>query len=566
MRSLPHGATAPPGTSLARRVLLRTGIAGAALVLLAAVFLPNLLVGEAAAPDDAGAWSLRLGVVLNGLVAIAAFLGVLYASLRAVVLRPVRQLERAAARVAGGDYEAVAQVGADDELGRLAEGFNAMVEAVNRKDRALQVTIDTVSAINRETEIDRALERMLATAQDFVGTTYAAVSVFGTDGTVDDFYQIGMSEADQRAIGRLPAGEGLLGHIQRERATVRLDDMSAHPAAAGFPAGHPSMASLLAMPIVYEGEAIGNIYLSEKVTGENTFTEADEAFVAQLVELVAAPIANKKKAEQDRRRLGDLGQAVDRAVTDMEAFADGDLTVRLQLRESDDASMGRLFGAFNRAAEKLSGMVDRIRDSVIAAAASAAQIGGSTDRLAAGSSEQSAQAQEVAAAVEEMVQTIADTSRNASQTAETAARSQAAARGGADIVAETVAKVRQAADVVGRSAETVERLGASSEQIGQIVGTIEDIADQTNLLALNAAIEAARAGEHGRGFAVVADEVRKLAERTTTATEEIGRMIEQVQSETAEAVGAMRDGRSEVEAGIALADRAGATLLSLIHI
>jgi methyl-accepting chemotaxis protein len=131
-------------------------------------------------------------------------------------------------------------------------------------------------------------------------------------------------------------------------------------------------------------------------------------------------------------------------------------------------------------------------------------------------------------------------------------------------VGQTVQKIREAAEVVGQSAETVERLGASSERIGAIVGTIEDIADQTNLLALNAAIEAARAGEQGRGFAVVADEVRKLAERTTRATEEISGMIRQVQAETASAVGAMRAGRAEVEEGIALADRAGDSLRTIV--
>jgi methyl-accepting chemotaxis protein len=126
--------------------------------------------------------------------------------------------------------------------------------------------------------------------------------------------------------------------------------------------------------------------------------------------------------------------------------------------------------------------------------------------------------------------------------------------------------MKKIAEVVKRSAETVQALGKSSDQIGEIIGVIDDIADQTNLLALNAAIEAARAGEQGRGFAVVADEVRKLAERTTKATKEIASMIKTIQNDTAGAVESMKEGTKKVDEGIRLSDRAGASLDEIVEI
>jgi methyl-accepting chemotaxis protein len=186
--------------------------------------------------------------------------------------------------------------------------------------------------------------------------------------------------------------------------------------------------------------------------------------------------------------------------------------------------------------------------------------------MAAGAQEQTSQAGEVASAVEEMTKTILENSRNAGVAAETAKQARVNAEQGMSVVAETVAGMQRIAEVVQQSAGTVRELGKSSDQIGEIIGVIDDIADQTNLLALNAAIEAARAGEQGRGFAVVADEVRKLAERTTHATKEIAGMIKKIQTDTAGAVMSMEEGTGEVEKGKLLADRAGASLQEIVGV
>jgi len=214
----------------------------------------------------------------------------------------------------------------------------------------------------------------------------------------------------------------------------------------------------------------------------------------------------------------------------------------------------------HRMAGVLKGLLVKITGSSAEVSAAASRVNASAEEIATGSERVAAQAGSVATAGEEMSATSGDIAQNCQMAAEGAKRATQAACSGAEVVDRTVEVMGLIAAKVQETARTIESLGARSDQIGAIIGTIEDIADQTNLLALNAAIEAARAGEQGRGFAVVADEVRALAERTTRATREIGEMIKAIQHETRGAVVIMEQGVHQVESGTEEASRSGGAL------
>jgi len=192
------------------------------------------------------------------------------------------------------------------------------------------------------------------------------------------------------------------------------------------------------------------------------------------------------------------------------------------------------------------------------------QLRTNADQIVRGTENIALQTNSVAVSSEEMAATSNDIAHNCQSTAETSNCASATARSGFEVVRQTTDGMERIAVQVKDAARIVEGLGTQSEQIGQIIGTIEDIADQTNLLALNAAIEAARAGEQGRGFAVVADEVRALAERTTRATREISVMIKSIQLQTKAAVIAIEDGVAEVERGSTSSIKSGQALQQIL--
>nr|WP_236222112.1 methyl-accepting chemotaxis protein [Pseudomonas asiatica] len=241
-----------------------------------------------------------------------------------------------------------------------------------------------------------------------------------------------------------------------------------------------------------------------------------------------------------------------------ERVASGDLTLNLQVQRRDE--LGQLQASMQRMTQGLRELISGIGDGVTQIASAAEELSAVTEQTSAGVNNQKVETDQVATAMNQMTATVHEVARNAEQASEAALMADQQAREGDRVVGEAVAQIERLAGEVVNSSEAMNQLKAESDKIGSVLDVIKSVAQQTNLLALNAAIEAARAGEAGRGFAVVADEVRSLAQRTQQSTEEIEELIAGLQSGTQRVASVMDSSRQLTDSSVELTRRAGSSL------
>jgi methyl-accepting chemotaxis protein len=259
-----------------------------------------------------------------------------------------------------------------------------------------------------------------------------------------------------------------------------------------------------------------------------------------------------------------ISKVVGRIVSTADNIASGDLSDE-DLKVTGKDEVGKLTISLNTMKGSLNNTIGAVTNTAVYVASSSEELSSTVREIKDMAHKLTERAETVATSTTEMAQAVIDIASNAMNISTSSEQTMKVPEDGAGVVQKTVQEVQMISNTVGESSSFMETLGERSNQIGEIINVINEIADQTNLLALNAAIEAARAGEQGRGFAVVADEVRKLAERTGKATTEIAEMITAIQGETQKAIAAMNESQERVELGTNLSMQAEGSLKNIVE-
>ncbi len=507
-------------------------------------------------------------------------------------------------------------------IGQMADITNAFQRTrVNLRDLLLAKTpeeaqgyVDTISQLSKDVNTYSAeYEKLIISAEmktlfDEYSTSYVTFADYR-----DQIVALAQAGKDAEALA-LMRGDAFASAKAVEANIVAMKTMKEQQAGATSNANTAlaSQASTIMITIVVIAVllAVGfGIVISNSIA--NPLGIATKLALALSVGDLARDMseAEKDKLRKRKDEIGLIGQAFDGLINYMQGMGDAATTIAnndLTITVKPNSPKDELGNSFSKMVEGLRSAVGQVADSANAVSVAATQLATASEQsgeatsqiattiqqVALGTAQQTAGVTKTSGSVEQMSRAIEGVAKGAQEqakaiskasqvtsriniaieqvtsNAQAVTRDSAEAarysRDGAKTVKETITGMDAIRAKVGLSATKVEEMGTRSEEIGAIVETIEDIASQTNLLALNAAIEAARAGEQGKGFAVVADEVRKLAERSSLATKEIAALIKGIQKTVSEAVSAMKESASEVEAGVVRANSAGVVLDNIL--
>ncbi|MDP9940923.1 methyl-accepting chemotaxis protein [Ectopseudomonas alcaliphila] len=435
-------------------------------------------------------------------------------------------------------------------------------------ERTVRLNIHTYDVINEAADLLASLLNIETGARGFVIT--GAEQFLGPLEAGEKDFQVHMAElrqltrdnpAQQRRFAELQAlhdqwlSEDINGYMELRRqvsaGTQPFDAVIERISAGGAKVKMDAMRRILS-----EIQAEERVLLEQRTASMNA-AKSLSLWLLWIGGLIAAVLAISVAFLLSRSIAGRLQQVVEVARN----VAQGRLDSNIERAGGDE--IGVLLDAFATMQERLREMIGQIRAGAVQLVGAAQNISSASTQLSVSTQEQSQAASSMAATVEELTVSINHVADNANEAHGLSSDSGRQSAEGGAVIQETLASMQRIADTVQGAAVQIAELGQHSDQISSIVNVIKEIADQTNLLALNAAIEAARAGEQGRGFAVVADEVRLLAQRTANSTQEITEMIKKIQLGTRSAVSNMEIGVQQVSSGVEQASQAGDAIVAI---
>ena len=457
-----------------------------------------------------------------------------------------------------GYYLGIARQQPGDDLSRWSETYDGLV-----------ASLDTIESATGEQAAAPIRAALLNYQRDF----FALQSRVGPSSVIPIDYSALSGDSTRQAVSELDQHVARLieisGASTQTSASAVAAGISRSFYVAAIVVGLGLIVALLLLrfavfgPVVDDAEALavasesmahGDLSSRVPPLGVTEFGRVGRAVNTMLEKTV--PLVDSRK-ERDR-----MQAAVMKLLSEVSGVAEGDLTVEAEV--TDDVT-GALADSFNLMIGQLRQIIGQVQAASRQITASVGELRDVTANLATGSDDQAAQAVEASVAIEEMAASIHYVSENASSSAQVAEQARVNAEHGTRAVTRTIEGMKAVRDQVQETAKRIKRLGESSQEIGEIVELIGDIGDRTSILALNASIQAAMAGEAGRGFAIVADEVERLADRATEATKRASMLVKATQGETAEVMTAMEDTTREVinrsnianEAGVALGEIQG---------
>ncbi|SNT09027.1 methyl-accepting chemotaxis protein [Pseudomonas japonica] len=464
--------------------------------------------------------------------------------------------------------QATAQVMADYQvsLDKMRAGYKNTLAARASMEAAAASAIALIEAINRD--VLSLPEGDASRLEQFRAANAAKEQLLQVRLEVRGYIADNTTQAEQTALRQLDnalnyarqlstalPGEG--PRIQQFEAAV----MSYRDAVMQFKAAIADIAQARQEMTVQGADIVKNSDALYQIQLDRRDAESAQARTLQTIATLLALFFGVLAAVVITRQITrPLRQTLDV----VERIAAGDLTHEQRVTRRDE--LGMLQQGIQRMGTTLRDLISGIRDGVTQIASAAEELSAVTEQTSAGANNQKVETDQVATAMHEMATTVQEVARNAEHASAAATDADRQARAGDDVVAQAIAQIEKLAGEVARSTEAMAQLQQESQKIGSVMDVIKSVAEQTNLLALNAAIEAARAGEAGRGFAVVADEVRGLAQRTQKSTEEIEELVAGLQNGTQQVANVMLGSRSLTDSSVELTRKAGTSLESITRV